>query len=225
LGNQKVKDYFYNNLSTAYSARTFMVNNTQKNQIEIYYPDLTSSGWCNKMLSYRYDLQIWNAPKDISNACMATEAPKFIDGAFKLASRVVTYARGGVSGQKLVQTAVGNSFISNGAIDAQFERTNVTLQTDEGPVPYSSKVYIHRLLPEIAGTGNINITVGGANSTAQTPTYGETGVTAISTDNPWVTTQQNTVRTVAVKFGSNDATDTWNMTALNWQATITEDAF
>jgi len=30
---------------------------------------------------------------------------------------------------------------------------------------------------------------------------------------------------VSVKFGSNDATDTWNMTAMNWQATVTEDAF
>jgi hypothetical protein len=24
---------------------------------------------------------------------------------------------------------------------------------------------------------------------------------------------------------SNDATDTWNVTALNWQATVVEDAF
>jgi len=225
LGNQKVKDYFYNNLSTAYSARTFMVNNTQKNQIEIYYPDLTSTGWCNKMLSYRYDLQIWNAPKNISNACMATEAPKFIDGAFKLASRVVTYARAGVSGQKLVQTAVGNSFINNGAIDSQFERNNMVLVSPEGTVPYSSKVYVHRILPEISGTGNINITVGGANSTAQAATYGQTDSTLIDTNTPWVTTQQNTFRTMSVKFGSNDATDTWNMTAINWQATVTEDAF
>jgi hypothetical protein len=225
LGNQKVRDYFYNNLSTAYSGRTFMVNNTQKNQIEIYYPDLTSTGWCNKMLSYRYDLSVWNAPKDIANACMGTEGPKFTGGAFKLASRVVTYARGGVSSQKLVQTAIGNSFINSGAINAQFERTNISLQTQDGPVPYSSKVYIHRLLPEIAGSGNISITVGGANSTAQTPIYGDAGVTAVNTDSPWVTTQQNTVRTVSVKFGSNDATDTWNMTALNWQATVTEDAF
>jgi hypothetical protein len=92
-------------------------------------------------------------------------------------------------------------------------------------VPYSSKVYVHRILPEIAGTGNINITVGGANSTAQTPTYGQTAYVGVITDNPWVTTQQNTVRTVSVKVQSNDATDTWNLTALNWQAAVTEDAF
>jgi len=28
-----------------------------------------------------------------------------------------------------------------------------------------------------------------------------------------------------VKVESNDATNTWNLTALNWQATIVEDAF
>jgi hypothetical protein len=225
LGNQKVKNYFYNNLSTTYSDRIFMVNNTQKNQIEIYYPDLTSTGYCNKMLSYRYDLQIWNAPKDIEDACMGAEGPQFISGSFKKASRVVTYARGGVANQKLIQTNIGNSFINSAAIPALFERTNVVLQSDKGPVPYSSKVYTHRLLPEIAGTGLIDITVGGANSTAQSPTYGQTGKTEIDTNSPWVTTQQNAVRTVSVKVESNDATNTWNLTALNWQATIVEDAF
>jgi hypothetical protein len=225
LGNQKVRDYFFRNLSTTYSDRIFMVNNTQKNQIEIYYPDLTSTGWCNKMLSWRYDLQIWNAPKDIQNACMGTEAPIYTDGAFKYASRTVSYARGGVSNQKLVQTNRGNSFINGAAIPTLFERNNIALQTADGPVPYSSKVYAHRLLPEIAGTGNINITVGGANSTAQAATYGQTSTVAIVTDNPWVTTQQNNVRTLSVKVESNDATDAWNLTALNWQATVTEDAF
>jgi hypothetical protein len=227
LGNQKVKDYFFNNLNPTYADRMFMVNNTQKYQIEIYYPDLTSTGWCNKMLSYRYDLQIWNAPKDIQNACMGTEGPRWIDAStdyFNLASRAVVYAKGGVSNSKLIETSIGNSFVGS-AIDCQFERTNMSLQTANGPVPYSAKVYVHRILPEIAGSGAINITVGGANSTAQTPTYGQTGVTNINTDTPWVTTQQNTARTVAVKFGSNDSTDTWKVSALNLQATVTEDAF
>jgi hypothetical protein len=225
LGNQKVRDYFFANLSTTYSDRIFMVNNTQKNQIEIYYPDLTSTGWCNKMLSWRYDLSIWNAPKDIANACMATEGPVFTGGAFKYASRTVSYARGGASNTKLVQTNRGNSFINSAPIPALFERNNITLQTADGPVPYSSKVYAHRVLPEISGTGTINITVGGANSTAQPATYGETETVSIVTDNPWVTTQQNNVRTLSVKVESNDATNTWNVTALNWQATVTEDSF
>lgn len=228
LGNQKVRDYFYANLSPTYSDRVFMVNNTQKNQIEIYYPDLTSTGWCNKMLSWRYDLQVWNAPRDVQNACNATEAPKATYNgttwSFKYASRTVTYARGGVSSQKLMQTGVGNSF-NGSAIPCLFERNNIVFQTAEGPVPFSSKVYAHRLLPEVSGTGKINITVGSANSTAQTPVYGQTGIVSIVTDTPWVTTQQNNGRTESVKVESNDATDTWNLTALNWQAIVVEDAF
>jgi len=227
IGNQKVKDYFFGNLNPLYSQRIFMVNNTQKNQIELYYPDLTSTGWCNKMLSYRYDLQIWNAPKDIANAVMGTEGPRWIDSSpdyYNLSSRAVVYARS-LANSKLIETNTGNSFINSGAIDSEFIRNNIALQTDKGPVPYSSKVYVHRMLPEMAGTGKINVTVGGANSTQQTPTYGESASVIIDTDNPWVTTQQNAVRTISIKFGSNDATDTWKVSAMNWQATVVEDAF
>jgi hypothetical protein len=155
---------------------------------------------------------------------MGTEGPKVVSGAFNLASRVVTYAQASSTSQKLIQTAVGNSF-NGAAIPTLFERNNMVLQTDKGPVPFSSKVYAHRLLPEIAGTGSINITVGTANSTAQTATYGQTGSTNINTDTPWVSTQQNAARTLSIKVESNDATDHWNMTAMNWQATIVEDAF
>ena len=225
IGNQRVKDYFFKNLNPDYFDRVFMINNTQKYQIEIYYPDLDSSGWCNKMLSYRYDLQIWNAPKTIQNACMGTEGPKYVSGAFNLASRTVVYARSDFPDCSLIQTNVGNSFSNGDSIPALFERQNMTLQTEKGPVPYSSKVYVHRVLPEIAGTGNINITVGAANSTAQSPTYGQTGTTEIDTNTPWITTQQQSGRTISVKVESNDATDTWNLTALNWQTTIVEDAF
>jgi hypothetical protein len=224
LGNQKVKDYFYRNLSPTYSDRIFMVNNTQKNQIEIYYPDLTSTGWCNKMLSWRYDLQVWNAPRSVANACMGTEGPVFASGSFKYASRTVVYAQGSTASSSPIQTNRTNAFRGS-AIPTLFERTNLVLQTEKGPVPYSSKVYVHRMLPEIAGSGSIEITVGGANSTQQTPVYGQPGIVAINTNSPWVTTQQNAVRTVSVKVESNDATDAWNITALNWQATIVEDAF
>lgn len=225
LANQRLKDYFFSNLNPTYASRMFMVNNTQKYQIELYYPDLTSTGWCNKMLSYRYDLNIWNAPKTIQNACMGTEAPKLVSGSLNLASRTSVYAQGGTASSQIIQTGIGTSFINNAAIPALFERTNIVLQSDKGPIPYSSKIYIHRLLPEIAGSGSVNITVGGANSTAQTPTYGQTGTTDVVTNTPWVTTQQNNVRTVAVKVESNSSTNTWNLTAINWQASIVEDAF
>lgn len=225
LGNQKVRDYFFRNLNPSYSDRIFVTNNTQKNQIEVYFPNLESTGWCNEMLSWRYDLNIWNAPKDIANACMACEAPVYTSGAFKYASRTVVYAQGGIANKKLVQTNRGNGFINSTPIPAVFERTNITLQTEQGPVPYSNKVYVHRVLPEISGTGNINITVGGSNSTAQAAQYGTTATTEIETNEPWVTTEQQAVRLPAIKVESNNATDPWNLTAMNWQATVVEDAF
>ena len=70
-----------------------------------------------------------------------------------------------------------------------------------------------------------NITVGGSNSTAQAAQYGTTATTEIDTNEPWVTTEQQAVRLPAIKVESNDATDPWNMTAMNWQATVVEDAF
>jgi hypothetical protein len=226
LGNQKVRNYFFDNLSPTYGERLFVVNNTKKYQIEIYYPDLNSTGWCNKMLSWRYDLNVWNAPKDVDGACNACESPVYnaTETDFMYASRCVTYGRGGVEEATLNQTGQGNSF-NGDPIPALFERNNVILQTEKGPVPYSCKTYIHRVLPEIAGSGSVDITVGGANSTAQDPVYGQTGIVSVVTDNPWVTTQQNSVRTVSIKVESDDATDTWNLTAMNWQATVVEDAF
>lgn len=225
IGNQRVKNYFFDNLNPVYFDRVFMVNNTQKYQIEIYYPDLTSTGWCNKMISYRYDLDCWNPPKDIHNACMATEGPRVITGAFSIASRTVVYARGEVANSKLIQTGVGNSSLGE-AIDSLFQRNNIMMTMADGSsVPYSSSVYVHRMLPEVLGTGKLNITLGGANSVGQAAKYGQQSVMDIDTDYPWVTTELQSSRTVSIKFGTNDATDTWIVPALSYQATVTEDAF
>lgn len=78
LGNQRVKNWFYNELDPLYIDRVFMQSNTQKNQIEIYYPTVEAiDGVPNKMLSYRYDLDIWNAPRDVNSATFATETPRW----------------------------------------------------------------------------------------------------------------------------------------------------
>jgi len=163
LGNQRVKNWFYDQLDPDYVDRVFMQTNTQKNQVEIYYPtvppiisDITvldtagtfgctlesgvlrnglsvvlsgtesgtgsisgysnpttyyvvdtngvdeftlsttptgngvtttvgtvtglnfkfvSDGVPNMMLSYRYDLDCFNAPREVQSATMATESP------------------------------------------------------------------------------------------------------------------------------------------------------
>lgn len=225
LANQKIRHYFFDNLSPTYQNRVFMINNTNQYQIEIYYPDLTSTGWCNKMISWRYDLGVWNPPKDVQGACSATEAPLYQSGAYNLASRTVSYARGSVASSSIVQTGLGTSFRGS-AIPTLFERNNLYFQDEKGsPIPYSSSVYVHRVLPEMSGTGYLDVTVGSANSTAQSATYGQKATVAIVTDTPWVTTQQNKGRTVSIKIESNNSTDAWNITALNWQTDIVEDSF
>lgn len=88
IGNQRVKNWFYDQLDSQFYDRVFMQVNTQKNQIECYYPDRDATdGIPNKMISYRYDLDCWNAPREVSRATMACESPiytpyKFYDNLF-----------------------------------------------------------------------------------------------------------------------------------------------
>ena len=235
LANQKLKNYFYANLNPSYIQHVHVVNNTKKYQVEIYYPDLTSTGYCNKMLSYRYDLKVWNPPKTINNSAMAVEAPVYsggtTGGTFNLSSRCVIYAPNtGAGGLQLVQTGQGTSFSGN-AISTLFQRDNMTLLDPEGgPIPYTHRVYVHKLFPEIStSTPSVNpvisITLGGAASVGSTTYFGETETVKVITENPWVTTQQNHVRTVALKVASNDATSAWNLNAMTFLSTIVEDAF
>ena len=220
LGNQRVKNFFYTNLNPDYAEATFMVNNTSKNMIEIYYADMESTGHCNRMLGYRYDLDVWNPPRDISEAVHAVESPIWTGNTYNLATRTVVYAQGDQANVQLVQKDQGTQFLSNTAIDSRFIRDNITFGQ-----PYSKKIQVHRVLPEVIGTGNIDVTVGGADSVGANITYKPTVTLPIATDNPWCQIDQNDVRVVTVEFGSNTTTSTWNVSAMNWQINIIEDSY
>lgn len=217
IGNQRVKDYFYSNLNPSYVDQVFMQHNSSKYQVEIYYPDLESTGYCNKMISYRYDLDVWQPPRDVTQASQSTESPVWTGNVANLASRDVVYASaaGNVS---LVQKDQGTSFLGNTAIPTLFQRENISFGQ-----PYSASVQVHRVLPEIYGTGNIQITVGGSNSVASNVAYKPTVDMPIVTNNPWVQINQNEARVNTIKVASNSAVDTWQMTAANWQVTIVQD--
>jgi hypothetical protein len=135
-----------------------------------------------------------------------------------LATRTIVYGQGDTNNSQLVQKDQGNSFLGNTAIPCLFERNNINFGQ-----PYSNKVQVHRILPEVVGTGNIAITVGGANSVGQVPTYKPTETMVIDTNNPWVQINQNDQRSVSVKLESNTNSTTWQTTAINWQITIIED--
>ena len=222
IGNQRVKDYLYGNLNPLYVSQIFMINNSSKYQIEIYYPDLTSTGRCNQMISYRYDLDIWNPPRQVTQATQATESPVWTANVPNLATRGIVYSTyanvAGTGNTQLIQKDTGTSFIGNTAIDSNFQRNNISFGQ-----PYSASVQVHRVLPEIYGTGNINITVGGANSVDSDPVYKPTQTMVIDTENPWVQINQNESRVTTLKVGSNTATTSWQMTAANWQVTVVQD--
>jgi hypothetical protein len=198
LGNQRVKNWFYDQLDPQYYDRVFMEVNSQRSQVEIYYPDSSAvDGVPNKMLSYRYDLDCWNAPRDVSDATFSCESPIWRDvtdsslpvWSAEFGSRTVVYARG-VPESKIVQKDQGYSFIAsnanpNGNIASTFRRDNIKLLKD-----YSGKLLVHRILPEVVNLGadpftpdderpvnpatsthkgNITVTIEGANSVGSAP--------------------------------------------------------
>lgn len=228
LGNQRVKNYFYKNLNNVYYDRTFMVNNTEKNQIEIYYPDLNSTGWCNKVLTYRYDLDCWNAPRDIDSTSHAVEAPTYVNNVYNKATRTVTYSRA-VTASKLVEKDQGTSFLGGAAITSQFQRDNIQLG-----LKYSQQALMHRVLPETynidtaglpiaQGVGNVTVSIGGSDAVGQAATFTPASSVAINSSNPWIQANQNAYRVYSLNLLNSSATDTWQAAAVSWQFTATED--
>lgn len=244
IGNQRVKNWFFDQLDPAYVDRVFMEVNSQRNQIEIYYPTTSAvNGVPNRMISYRYDLECWNAPRDVSSATMACETPVwYYDGSdwqFNYGSRTVAYARG-VTNQKVVQKDQGYSWIDGEPISSQFRRDNIKMLEN-----YSGKLLVHRILPEVVNLnnnelpidpvtdtalkGNVTITIEGANSVGSAPTA-KTPITipidangAVNGDNPWAQINQNAFRVNTIDITNSSNTSIWMCNATTWQYTQTED--
>lgn len=242
IGNQRIKEFFYKNVNPLYVDRVFVENNTAKNQIEYYYPDLTSSGWCNRMISYRYDLDCWNPPRSISNASYAAEAPVWdlLSGnvyGFDNSLRCISYVRG-VADSKILQKDIGFQVLANASsnsatltnIATTFQRDNIRLLAN-----YSEQLLVHRVLPEVnsiddfglqtTSTGNITLSVGGADSVGAASTFKPSVTMAIDTNNPWIQVNQNAFRVNSVKMETTTSNTTGTIsTGVTWQFTPTQDA-
>jgi hypothetical protein len=249
LGNQRVKNWFFDQLDPAYYDRVFMEVNSQRSQVEIYYPDSdATNGVPNKMLAYRYDLDCWNAPRDVSDATFSCESPIWSfdspDWTANLGSRTVVYARG-VAESSIIQKDQGFEFINNTPITSLFRRDNIKLLKD-----YSGKLMVHRILPEVVNLGalpftgddelpvdpatstnkgNITVTIEGANSVGSAPTA-ITPVTIpvdangnTNTQNPWAQINQNAFRVNTIELGNTSDNDIWMCSAVTWQVTQVED--
>jgi len=118
IGNQRVKHYFFDQLNPAYVDRVYVECNTEKNQVEIYYPDMdaASDGVPNKMISYRYDLDVWNPPRFVSKATYACESPVWTD----------TYTFAGLAPTNITGTGAGLevTIVNTGSVYSVSEITN-----------------------------------------------------------------------------------------------------
>jgi hypothetical protein len=240
IGNQRVKNWLFNEIDPDYVDRVYMETNTQKNQIEIYYPDSNATGGVpNQMISYRYDIDCWNAPRNVSSATMACETPvRSYNGTttkweYDKASRTIQYARG-VASSKVVQKDQGYSFINSGNIISAFRRDNIKLLAD-----YSGKLMVHRLLPEAINLtykglpidpgaspsleGTISVQVEGSNSVGQPVVDLNSEAMTINTDYPWVQITQNAHRVNSLELGNTSSTNIWLCSATTWQYTQVED--
>jgi hypothetical protein len=245
IGNQRVKHFFFDQLDPEYIDRVFVEVNTEKNQVEVYYPDSNATnGVPNKMISYRYDLDCWNPPRDVSIATFACESPVWFEespGVWKYndASRTMTYIKAVAQGY-LVMKDQGYTFIGAAGqpinINSVFRRDNIKLVKD-----YSSKTLVHRVLPEAVNlndnnvqinpvddptlVGNIKLTVEGANSVGQAPQTVVSKSMSTDTDYPWVQISQNAhrVNSVEITNDTNTPETLWMVTALTWQFAETED--
>lgn len=246
LGNQRVKNWFYDQIDPTYYDRIHMQVNTQKNQIEIYYPSkdkIVNDGVPNKMISYRYDIDCWNAPRDVTDATFACESPIYTyNGTFwipNFGSRTLVYAQG-TADTKIVQKDIGYTFVLNdynptGLIVSLFKRDNIKLLKD-----YSGKLMVHRILPEavnigalafddldelsiIPSPGKIEITLKGANSVGSAPASQIPITMNLDTDNPWCQFNQNAYRVNSIEIGNDSTTDVWMCSAATWQFTQVED--
>ena len=245
LGNQRVKNWFYDELDPAYYDRVFMETNTQKSQIEIYYPDSDAvNGVPNKMLSYRYDIDCWNAPRTVSNATMTCESPIWIGTASLTGSRAVVYARG-VSNRKLIQKDQGFNFIGTNTgtvvvIDSEFRRDNIKILPN-----YTNKLLVHRVLPEVVNLGaapdsasdelplypspgQITVTIEGANSvgstaTAITPVTLYVDANGNPNHDPWAQINQNAFRVNTIVLSNSSTSTVWHCSATTWQIAQTEE--
>ena len=242
IGNQRVKNWFYNELDSQYVDRVFMEVNTQRYQVEIYYPTAEAvNGVPNRMLSYRYDLDTWNAPRDVSGATLACESPIWSNATdsslpqwtSNYGSRCVVYARG-VTNAQLVQKDQGYSFIDGGQIASEFRRDNIKLLPD-----YSGKLMVHRILPEAVNMsnnelpidpavdtalkGNITVTIEGANSVGSAATQITPVTLPIDTQYPWAQINQNAFRVNNIALSNASNTAIWMCSATTWQYTQVED--
>ena len=88
-----------------------------------------------------------------------------------------------------------------------------------GAVPFSSSDEIV-ITPS---TGNVSVTIEGAQSVGQQPVTQVSQSMTLNTDNPWIQINQNSYRVNSIELGNTSASTIWMCSATTWQFTQVED--
>lgn len=167
LGNQRVKNFFFSDLDPRYTDRVFMNMNTQKNQVEIYYPTVDATlGLPDRMLSYRTDLQTWNAPRQVFNATFACESPVWTGTTVTYAALTPVVVSSSGTGAKLTVFVQGTQYLVTVATEGTGYAVGNTLKilgTSVGGATPANDINITVLTVNAAG-GIEFLTAPGANA-------------------------------------------------------------
>ena len=158
-----------------------------------------------------------------------------------------SYARG-CTDQKLVQKDQGFHFLecvdgSTGTsiilpIESEFRRDNIKVLPN-----YTAKLMVHRVLPEVVNlgaewnqdnevantsTGQITVTIEGANSVGSTATAKTPVTLSVDADgnnghNPWAQIDQNAFRVNTLVLSDSSTSTVWHCSNMTWQVTQVEE--
>jgi hypothetical protein len=60
MSNNRVRDYYFENVNPSYSTKAFILNNTADDELWICFPNLTSTGNTNEILIFNYEDNVWS---------------------------------------------------------------------------------------------------------------------------------------------------------------------
>lgn len=111
LSNNRVRDYYFENVSATYSKKAFIVNNTADDEIWVCFPNTASTGNINEVLIFNYDNNVWSR-------------------------RVITQAAHGISGH--TKSVLANGTLSAN-VDSSVSRPIFVLSGDIYGVDFNNK--------------------------------------------------------------------------------------
>lgn len=210
IGIGKVRDYLYSEINQRYLDRVYLLHNSYKSRIEVYYPDQTSTGYCNKYISFDYTTGNWQSPVDVQSASIGIESQRFENGGFNPIRLAMVYAsvNSVTNKSRLIARNDKVTSFTGSTINSSLTKPNLSFgQT------YTNKTYYHRAIPEVFG--NVTIEIDAKENFESNP-Y-KTYESDTSEDMVHFNFDKNLIRVADIRFESNSA---WAATGIGLLVSI-----